>query len=208
MFFPELKRRNEKDYLNNLAQFYADYRQNYSKVSEDCKHRCVYCDITVNECGGDEMQLDHFRPQKHFKNLDTHPYNLYLSCPKCNVLKTSDWPCSKNTDDAPSFIGGVGYLDRFEHKADNFLRVEEDGTIVHLAGPVNYMIKKMKLNRASRVNIRRRRKIESKKTKLLEGIERLTNKLIEDCSQSKINGKELSLRLTEIKHLFSMCQEV
>ncbi len=208
MFFPELTRRSEENYFNNRKQFYADYRQNYPKVAEDCQHRCVYCDITIVEAGGDEMQLDHFRPQDHFEHLETHPHNLYLACPKCNVLKTSDWPCSKDADNAPSYIGGVGYLDRFIHNAENYLRVEEDGKIFQLAGPVNYMIEKMKLNRPSRVNIRRKRKIDSKKTKLLEGIARLTDKLIQDSEQGKLSAAQVTNKAKHIKSLTDMCQSI
>jgi hypothetical protein len=208
MFFPELIRRNENDYHNNRKQFYADYGENYSKVAEDCKHRCVYCDIKVEEFGGDEMQLDHFRPQKYFAHLETHPHNLHLSCPKCNVLKTSDWPCCKMNDDAPSFIGKIGYLDRFTHKAEDFLRVEEDGVIIPIAGPINYMIEKMKLNRPSRVNIRHKRKIGSKKTKLLEGIDNLINKVLQDFSQGKITGEIMAHKMKDIQSLIVMCKAV
>ncbi|SCX69544.1 HNH endonuclease [Pseudomonas sp. NFACC32-1] len=176
MFYPRLSRRKIEYYYSNRNKFYADYRSNYEKISEDCQQRCVYCDISVTEHGGDEMHLDHFRPQEHFEKLSTHPYNLHLSCPKCNGLKTSDWPCSKE-DGALTFIGKIGYIDRFERHIDEFLKVEDTGHITALAGPVEYMIKKMHLNRSSRVNIRRKRLIEHRKTRTLEGILRLTQSL-------------------------------
>ncbi len=176
MFFKLLKRRPEAAYHNNRGTFYADYRQNYNKISEDCDYKCVYCDITIEESGGDEMHLDHFRPQEHFENLSTHPYNLYLSCPKCNILKTSDWPASK-LETGPTFIGSVGYIDRFQHDCTQYLRVESTGHIAAISGPIEYMIRKMHLNRPSRVNIRRKRIIEHRKTLLLHGILKLTNKL-------------------------------
>jgi len=208
MYFPELTRRCEEDYFNNRKKFYADYRKNYSKIAEDCQHRCVYCDITVYESGGDEMQLDHFRPQEHFEHLERHPHNLYLSCPKCNVLKTSDWPCCKNTDNTSSFIGQIGYLDRFKHKAGDFLRVEKDGTITQLAGPVNYMIEKMKLNRASRVNIRRKRKIESDKNNLIEDIGKYMIKLTQDCEQGKVTQPDMIEKMKSIQSLVTKFQSI
>ncbi|WP_019615119.1 HNH endonuclease [Psychromonas ossibalaenae] len=208
MFFPKLIRRSEEDYFNIRKKFYANYRDNYPKVKDDCKSRCVYCDITVKEYGGDNMQLDHFRPQEHFEHLETHPHNLYLSCPKCNVLKTSDWPCCKKTNDAPSFVGSIGYLDRFKHNADDYLRVEKDGTITHIAGPTNYMIMKMKLNRPSRTNIRRKRIIESQKTKLLIGINKLTEKLLQDSKSGKISMAQVPDRLENIRLLTTMAQSI
>lgn len=203
MYFPQLIRREKDDYLNSQNRFYADYRSNYEKVAADCKHRCVYCDITVEEFGGDEMQLDHFRPQEHFEHLSIDPFNLYLSCPKCNVLKTSDWPCAK-ADGAPSFIGGVGYLDRFLHKTDDFLRVDNDGKIVQIAGPVNYMIRKMHLNRASRVNVRRRRSVAIRKTKILEGIMRLTERLTQDRVRGEVTDEQANERQVHIMSLLAM----
>lgn len=200
MFFPKLLRRKVEDYFSNRDAFYADYRYNYVKIAEDCQHRCVYCDITVDEYGGDEMHLDHFRPQEHFEKLSTHPYNLYLSCPKCNGLKTSDWPCSKE-EGALTFVGRVGYLDRFEHDVDAYLKVGEDGRIAAIAGPVEYMIKKMHLNRTSRVNIRRKRYIEHRKTRILEGILRLTKSLQAAETQRTLTVEQVAEKRLKIDEL-------
>lgn len=176
MFFKKLTRRPEAEYHSNRGDFYADYRKNYANVALDCEQRCVYCDISVEESGGDEMHLDHFRPQEHFKDLSIHPYNLYLSCPKCNILKTSDWPVPRIVD-GPTFVGSIGYIDRFQHDCNIFLYVDKNGYIVPVSGPIKYMIGKMHLNRPSRVNVRRRRIIEHRKTNILSGILRLTDRL-------------------------------
>ncbi|WP_460158457.1 HNH endonuclease signature motif containing protein [Pseudomonas sp. S3_E11] len=200
MFFPKLIRRKEEEYYSNRNNFYADYRDNYKKIAEDCLNRCVYCDITTDEYGGDEMHLDHFRPQEHFDELSTHPYNLYLSCPKCNGLKTSDWPCPKKLG-APSFIGRIGYLDRFTHDPVIYLKVSQDGLIIPIAGPTDYMIKKMHLNRPSRVNIRRKRIIESKKTVLLNGILRLTSNLEDAVAAGRLTSEQLTERHKKISSL-------
>jgi hypothetical protein len=208
MYFPELTRSDEDVYHNQNKTFYANYQNNYAQVSEDCQNRCVYCDITVDECGGDKMQLDHFRPQEHFSQLDTHPHNLYLSCPKCNRLKTSDWPCCKINKDAPSFIGKIGYLNRFTHNAQNYLKVEDDGRITQLAGPVEYMINKMRLNRSSRVNIRRKRRLEFKKTQILEAIELISSKLMEDSKKGLITQLEMIEKIKLIRELSSLSQSI
>lgn len=202
MFFPKLTRRDEGFYFNNRKKFYANYSDNYVKIAEDCKQRCVYCDITIEEAGGDEMHLDHFRPQEHFSDLSIHPFNLYLSCPKCNGLKTSDWPCSKEPG-APSFVGRIGYLDRFSHDAEAFMEVDANGRIIALAGPVEYMIKKMHLNRSSRVNVRRKRQIEYRKTRLLQGILQLTQKLVDAEINNTLTSEQVASRREQVHALIA-----
>ncbi|PSW05665.1 HNH endonuclease [Photobacterium lipolyticum] len=196
MFYPKLKRRTKKEYHNRLGQYYADYRKNYDKIAEDCKHRCVYCDILVDEMGGEGMQLDHFRPQHHFPTLATDPYNLYLSCPKCNVLKSKDWPCSKDPT-RPSFVGSVGYLDSFSHQASSFLVVDNEGAIVSLGGPVNYMVKKLSLNRLSRTQIRRKRVIDNKKNNLSSNITMMMGKILKEARDNPSLTKEEILNKLE-----------
>jgi hypothetical protein len=146
------------------------------------------------------MHLDHFRPQEHFEELATHPFNLYLSCPKCNGLKTSDWPCSKEAN-ALTFVGRIGYLDRFSHEYDTYLKVGEDGRIVAIAGPVEYMIRKMHLNRMSRVNVRRKRYIDNRKTRILEGILRLISNLQSAEAEEKITKDQVAARRAKIDEL-------
>jgi 5-methylcytosine-specific restriction endonuclease McrA len=190
MFFPNLARRPANYYHNRNGVFYANYRENYIKIAEDCAQRCVYCDISIEEHGGDEMHLDHFRPQDYFSSLSQHPYNLHLACPKCNILKSSDWPCAK-VQTAPSFIGGRGYLDRFTHNAINYLRVDSTGHIVAIGGPVNYMIGMLQLNRSSRVNTRRKRILDARRASLINGINRLTLKLEQDANHNKLTSEKI-----------------
>ena len=185
MFYPEFKRRDEVFYHSNRKEFYASYHANYKYILEDCLERCAYCDITVNENGGDAMHLDHFRPQRYFGMLKTHPYNLYLCCPKCNGLKKDDWPALKIADQ-PSYVGAVGYLDRFQANPSEFLTVGEDGKITPLAHPIGYMVKKLQLNRSSRVNVRRKRQLEARKEILLEGITVLMAKIDSDLKSGRI----------------------
>jgi hypothetical protein len=207
IFFPKLMRRPEIEYHSNRKEFYSDYRSNYEKVAEDCKHRCVYCDITVEECGGDEMQLDHFRPQNHFAGLRIHPHNLYLSCPKCNFLKTDDWPASKSPG-MPSFVGGIGYFDRFCDDPAVYVKVDIDGRIIAVSGPVDYMIKKMHLNRTSRLNVRRKRHLAVRKTKLLESIKKLLLKITEDQQNGEISQEQANEKRGKVCIIFSIYAEL
>lgn len=201
MYFPKLTRSPEVAYHSNRNGFYANYRDNYVVVAKDCDHRCVYCDITVEEYGGDELQLDHFRPQEHFIDLSNHPYNLYLACPKCNILKTSDWPTTRVAG-APSFIGRIGYIDRFLHSAEDYLEVDQNGLIVSRGGPIEYMIKKMHLNRPSRANVRKKRMIAHKKTQLLEKILLLMKKLDNAEAAGEIGAAQLRQKRQQVTALF------
>lgn len=147
------------------------------------------------------MHLDHFRPQFHFSDLETHPYNLYLACPKCNQLKSDDWPCSKVLN-GPSFIGGVGYLDPFEHDPADYLEVDDEGQIIQKGGPVKYMIEKMLLNRQSRTQIRRRRLLLIKKEKISLSITNLMINLLQDMQAA---GDENNNAFTKrLEHILSL----
>lgn len=206
MFFPNLTRRKESDYHHTGGKFYADYTQNYEKISKDCLHRCIYCDILTEEMGGEGMQLDHFRPQKYFSDLKAHPCNLCLACPKCNRLKSDDWPCEKYKD-SPSFVGGLGYLDPFNIDRSKYLRVDNDGQIKPKDGPVKYMIEKMFLNRQSRTQIRRRRLLAKKKEQLSASITKLMEQLLQDTKVVGSQSKDFSQRLEHILLLKRMLDE-
>ncbi|MGR4050481.1 hypothetical protein [Kosakonia cowanii] len=169
IFYPQLKRKNLEYYHNRNGVFYSNYLENYPKIADDCLHRCVYCDATEKECGGDNFSLDHFRPKQVFINLFngiliTHPHNLYLSCQKCNVLKSNDWKGSTDILDGPSFINKQGYIDRFKDNFSDFMDVLPSGEIISINndGPADYMIKKMLLNRSNRVFLRRKRIVDVK----------------------------------------------
>lgn len=199
MFFPQLTRRAVEQYYNSNQRFYADYKRNKSKIEEDCKNRCVYCDILTAEMGGEGMQLDHFRPQAHFPDLKNDPLNLVLSCPKCNVLKSDDWPAGRDVNS--TFLRGLGYIDYFSHTVSDYLSVGNDGRIVSLKAPSDYMIKKMQLNRLSRVYVRRSRVISKSKDRLskviTEELERLHKQMIE----KKLDPASATKRLGDILNL-------
>ncbi|WP_224394467.1 hypothetical protein, partial [Klebsiella michiganensis] len=103
-YYPSLVRQDIAIYYKVEGEFYATYNceKNYINISKDCQFRCVYCDAHVDECGGEHFSLDHFRPMDVFLDkfngvLKVHPFNLHLSCQKCNVLKTNDWRGCQDT---------------------------------------------------------------------------------------------------------------
>jgi len=186
IFFPKLTRQPHEVYYSSLGSFYEDYSENYVEVAKDCHYRCVYCDATEKECGGDSFSLDHFRPRKIFSELfdgilNIHPYNLYLSCPKCNILKSSDWHGCTKTINGETYVSVVGYIDRFSHNAFDFLDIDQRGTIVNvnINGPVDYMIKKLLLNRPSRMRIRYKRLFHYNLSRYTSRLSNLTDLILE-----------------------------
>jgi hypothetical protein len=173
LHFPSLTRQLEASYHCNTGGFYAasSYQSNYDMVARDCKSRCVYCDATEKECGGERFSLDHFRPRFIFEAkfngiLVRHPYNLHLSCQKCNVLKSKDWQGCVAEIDGPTYLDGKGYIDRFKQDISDFIVVDSDGRIRSRLpaqehdGPEAYMIKRLHLNRPTRVYLRKKRCVD------------------------------------------------
>ena len=87
------------------------------KLGNDCQKRCVYCDIHEFECGGEEvMEIEHFRPEKHFASLSSDPHNLVYSCCGCNNLKSDNWPALGCPPEITMTGNGEGYLDPFSRQ--------------------------------------------------------------------------------------------
>lgn len=202
MFYPKLQRQPIENYHNANGKFYADYRRNYPKLEIDCCRRCVYCDVLLDEIGGEGMHVDHFRPKAHFEHLLTHPLNLVLSCPKCNGLKSDDWPAGVNTVD--SYVGKIGYIDYFSHKVEDYLYVNEHGYVCEVKPPVSYIISRLDLNRKSRVLVRYKRKLNAKKIKVSEEITKLLEDLYSLMEAKKINFEDATARVGQITLLQRM----
>lgn len=207
-FFPNLTRKPEAHYHNRNGRFYADYRKNYKKVSSDCLKRCVYCDATEKECGGDRFSLDHFRPKHVFEDkfggiLLTHPHNLHLSCQKCNVLKSSDWKgCTVNIH-GETYSNREGYIDRFKHDCMTYFKVNSTGVLesTNSEGPADYMIKKLMLNRPNRVYIRNKRHLNKRMQCFFEQLTNVNDSIIE-------RAKDGQLETTDMLNLLSRIAEI
>lgn len=164
VFFPRLNRR--ATYIGNgpgRANRYDAYR---AEIEEDCKMSCVYCDISLEELGGEGLQLDHFRPENHFPALVNEPLNLLAACPKCNRLKWDHWPCHKKDASKPSYNKVEGFVDPFLENRQDFFSVRSDGELNSVKPPAKYMINLMKLNRTARSQVRRKRMIEEDKIEI------------------------------------------
>ncbi|HGL6355880.1 TPA: HNH endonuclease [Citrobacter amalonaticus] len=155
MFYPILTRR--KEYEKKKSGDYYRYSYYRAVIEEDCQKRCVYCDLLLKEHAFEGMHLDHFRPQSLFSELTNDPSNLVLSCPKCNSLKTNHWPCSGVAINSPPHDNNIGFIDPFTEKMRDYLAVDKDGVLHSNKKPADYVIELLKLNRPSRILLRKRR---------------------------------------------------
>ncbi|MBG9997282.1 hypothetical protein I6F50_19820 [Pseudoalteromonas sp. NZS127_1] len=213
LFFPKLSRHPKYMYHSNNGDFYAasNYQSNYDIIAENCKHRCVYCDATEKECGGERFSLDHFRPKDIFVNkfngiLLRHPYNLHLSCQKCNVLKSKDWQGCQITIDGYSYALGKGYVDRFQKDILKYMYVQENGRIAitesnigYAQNPAKYMIERLHLNRPNRVYLRQQRVIKQLSRKIDSLLAKLTAETIQACDEGHRTPAKSMKRIAKIE---------
>lgn len=163
MHFPQISRRpNYKK--TRLGTDYANYREHLEEISEDCKNRCVYCDISMEEMGGEGMHLDHFQPKRYFPELATSPANLVLACPRCNALKSDWWPAATGECNG----GAHGFIDPFDPRKYSCFWIDDLGFIRVKNAPYGYMIDLMTLNRPSRLAVRRHRILRERVAQLLQ----------------------------------------
>lgn len=190
MYYPFIKRRDQ--YAKTAAgQFYSGYTKYFNEISEDCLHRCIYCDISVKENGGEGMQLDHFRPQHKFPELADSPFNLVLSCAKCNRLKSKHWPDE---------VEGEGFfLDHFTIERSKHFLVDNEGIIRSSCPPSTYMTELLALNRQSRSLIRKSRRLKNEASCLLEKIENELTNYVNADQVDKSRLAELAMAIGEIR---------
>ncbi|WP_127350770.1 hypothetical protein [Dickeya fangzhongdai] len=207
-YYPILTRQDISVYYKSEGEFYSAYNcdKNYNNISKDCQYRCVYCDAHIDECGGERFSLDHFRPTDIFSNkfdgiLKFHPFNLHLSCQKCNVLKTNDWKGCLDTIDGATYISSLGYIDRFKDDVTKYLSVNENGMIISVNsnGPGDYMVRKLLLNRTNRVYIRKRRVVKDKASRILK---LLIDKQAVLMSSDKMGTDECKIEVKKLLALF------
>ena len=211
LYYPPLERQAIAEYYKKEGEFYATYncQKNYDNVAKDCKYRCVYCDAHIDECGGEPFSLDHFRPMDVFGDkfdgvLKTYPFNLHLSCQKCNVLKTNDWKGCISTQDGTTYLSNCGYIDRFQADITDYLEVDCNGLVkcINSSGPVKYMISKMLLNRTNRVYIRKRREVKDKAARIQTMLIRKQEESIKSWTANKLTEDEVKKEMKMLLGLF------
>ncbi|WP_158150540.1 hypothetical protein [Pantoea ananatis] len=208
--YPKLFRQDISVYYKSEGVFFETYncKTNYENVVKDCQFRCVYCDAHMDECGGEPFSLDHFRPVDVFSEkfdgvLNIHPFNLHLSCQKCNVLKKNDWKGCLDTIDGVTFVASSGYIDRFKEDINCYLRVDGKGSVfsVDSNGPAEYMIRKLLLNRTNRVYIRNLRLVKEKAKRVMDLLVIAQSKLHEDFKNNKISAEEMKIKFEKVLRL-------
>ncbi|PSV32189.1 hypothetical protein [Photobacterium sp. GB-210] len=210
LFYPALSRRDLSHYYKSEGVFFATYgcKTNYTNVAQDCLNRCVYCDTHIDEVREEKFSLDHFRPQNIFKNkfqiLCIHPFNLHLSCQKCNVLKSDDWKGCIETQDGPSFIAKKGYIDRFQVNASEHFKVDNEGKVqsINSDGPAKYMIGRLLLNRTSRVYTRKLRVVLHKAHLVQRMLVNEKKEIVAAWKRGELKPEEAMIKMEKLTALF------
>ncbi|ENM5833356.1 HNH endonuclease [Vibrio metoecus] len=213
LYFPVLNRQLVTQYYKKGSkEFYATYncQHNYENVALDCQNRCVYCDVHVDECGGEKFSLDHFRPKNIFGEkfdgiLNTHPFNLHLSCQKCNVLKSDDWKGCEETQDGETYLSKKGYIDRFQVDASDYFDVNDMGQIVSIndEGPGDYMIGRLLLNRTNRVHIRKLREVKLKIDRIKDLLAARQNEVLDNWNSGVLSEQQAKEKIGKLTSLLS-----
>ena len=202
LFYHRLERRETYSRAEGVkSPKYSDYRQ---EIEEDCKNRCVYCDVTVQEHAYEGMQLDHFRPEKHFPTLANDPRNLVLACPKCNRFKWHYWPCERDTG-APSHDDHVGFIEPFSERYGDYFSVQSNGTLEGKKPPATYMIELLRLNRNARIQVRRRRILNDEINNLVKLFSNRIQMLVKSFDNGEIPAPAT---LKEIQKLLSAVEDL
>ena len=202
LFYPIIERRDAYK-RTNQGKFYSDYREYYNEIETDCQKCCVYCDVSLDEIGGEGMQLDHFRPKTipEFESLSNDPNNLLLSCPKCNRLKSNHWPADVSAD--TTCDGDCGFIDPFKENRKDYFEIENTGGIRDKKSPSKYMIQLLKLDRIARRQVRRKRILRAE-------IEWITDKLsakideIKGMADAGSSRSDISKQITILADLHAM----
>lgn len=200
MFYPQLSRREAYRSPHDNGGFYADYRAYADEIAKDCQKRCVYCDAKVSEnLGGDSFELDHFRPKKHFPDLERDPRNLVLACPACNRFKSGHWPAGTGTAD--THVDGCGFVDPFDENRLDYFSINDVGGISAICEPAAYIIELLNLDRAARDDLRRRRLHVKIQKELAHQISRKMQDAIDSISDEKVDKDGIIERLHKLKKL-------
>ena len=130
------KKNKHKEYRPNRTcnLTYSNYRRFKVHLREDFHRRCGYCDSFDKWSGGSRYyHVDHFKPKKHFPELERDYSNLIYACSYCNIFKSDDWPSED-----------VGrYIDPCEEDYNDYFSRDNDGTITCTSEQGEYMYKKL-----------------------------------------------------------------
>jgi len=205
MFYPILTRRSAYSKKNN-GNYYADYRHYFTEIKEDCQERCIYCDVLLSEQGNEGFHIDHFRPYVHFAELKNDPNNLVLSCSKCNVWKSKNWPTNMYFHVHASHDGTIGFIDPFQEPLSNHFSVAPSGKLLTTGAVAKYMLELLHLNRESRIQLRRKRAILHRAMQLNEIVDQQLKELVEYMQADHFDrdiARNMASSLRKVKNLLT-----
>lgn len=203
-FFPEVSRC--VNYAAKECGGYYGYAHYKDQIHIDCKHRCVYCDVRLDESGHEGFALDHFRPQEKFSHLKNDPNNLVVACAKCNRNKSAHWPVDVGL--GVSHHGEVGFIDPFENNRLDFFSVDVCGALAPKQNPSEYLIKLLGLNRPSRVVVRRNRILHRRIDDLILLAETIITEVIDGGEMTELSWQKLESAKVVISSVRQLRQEI
>ena len=110
---------------------YNDYKRYKDVLRSDFNKKCGYCDDADYFMGGRRgYQIDHFKPQDGFPELECVYSNLVYACPFCNRAKWNKW---QDTE---------GFIDPCEDAYDQHLHRNNNGQIIPKTNHGNYIHKR------------------------------------------------------------------
>lgn len=113
-----LRRRSKVDKLK-------DYRDAKEFLMADFQNICGYCGKS-SSIMHERFHIDHFVPVKIAPDRKEDYYNLVLSCPKCNLIKSSKWPTN---DKNIAHNDNKGFIDPATEEYDRHIERDENGYI-------------------------------------------------------------------------------
>lgn len=130
-------------------------RRGYEAAREclriDFTYRCAYCCIHEIDNGGENFEIDHFKPVNQGGEINNYE-NLYWSCRGCNGFKSGKWPIEE------LMKLGIHFIDPCkECEYPTHLIEDDNGHIIANSRAGEYHIDALRLNRKSRVYKRQER---------------------------------------------------
>ena len=122
---------------------YQRYKSYKRHLRLDFRFRCAYCEVTEGYLRGpDAFGADHFKPFKHFPELDCAYQNLYYCCNQCNAKKRAQWPSVELQEK------GIGFADPcVEDPYTAHLLIQPSGDLAPSSKIGSYTLEIIRLNR-------------------------------------------------------------
>ena len=178
---------------------YSDWKP---QLAIEADRRCVYCSIRDQVFGGTRFfHVEHYRPKKHFPDLENDYLNLFYACAVCNIFKGSEWFDHEERDWEQKHFpdpSRVDYSELFDVNVNCILRGR------YLVS--RYLVERLHLNRSHVIRERRVERAFEMITTSLNSIERLERQLEPLFEEGDLNAGKLILELSRVsRQLLNLC---